>query len=618
MAQQRPRQRKDGDEEFHHMHIAPSAEEERDLAVEEGLRAIYGESSEDLKIVQKGRGGWIRALFFFVSLLGAVFFGGLIWFGIAFFLQEQTSPLDTLSLDIDVPQDIRNGEEMTFLVLYGNGGRKPLNLSLDVNLPPGFVAKSFSPLPEDAERLVWNLGTLGQQSDGRLVISGTFYEDYNEDVRLQVMSTFGVPGESATFSRIAQKDLHLGESVFSDDLQGPDQVRVGESVEYSYSITNTGSQAKDLEVAFHLPDAFAPSTWSESLPPGEGTVWKISSLAPGATAVQKVTGIYKLASEGYVFEVEPQVRVDDAVFTQATTTRLTKVLETRAQMSLVGNGSPDAVSLAPGDVLRIVAQITNTSTEKLSGDFVLDFQPESGIPLAWSEGSFGDGVLTQKGIVFSAKTIGELAPSEKKTLSVSIPVKSTITPQQVSVFSATLQGTFGEDVLYSAPLTVMVRGDMALTQSVRYFDDTGIVLGDGVFPPRVGEDTEFLANLTLTRSLHALDAAEVHMTLPLRVRSGTLRSPSFGTLSWDEEHRWVVWKLGYIPEDLSSVTASIPLIYTPDLQDEGTYGSLITSTTITAKDAVTGEERSLVLGEVTTELPDDSHAQGKGTVASKE
>ncbi len=159
-----------------------------------------------------------------------------------------------------------------------------------------------------------------------------------------------------------------------------------------------------------------------------------------------------------------------------------------------------------------------------------------------------------------------------------------------------------------------MNANASLASEGRYFSDTGAPLGTGVFPPKVGSETTFLITWTINRTLHALQEAVVTATLPQNVRFGGARKTSLGEVSFNEASRTLTWKISDIGSDIAQATADIELIYTPTADDESTYGKLLSGSTLRAQDAETGAIITSESGEITTELPADATAAGKGIV----
>ncbi len=586
--------------------------------IEKGLRAIYKGDHADLATVTRSPGGFTRMLgriilVLFLLLLGlGGAYGGWAWW------ENRNSSDEAVVVEVFVPSAVRSGEEVTVEISYQNPRSIALaQLSLDVNLPPGFQPSTLVPAPTNEEQLVWNVGTLGQHSDGKITLTGMWYGNVPDDDRIQIVTTYRPANFNADFSSITSADVAVHESVLTATLTGPEKATVGEAVTYTATFTNTGALAQHAEAEFILPSGFIPQVWNPPLPAGQGTAWSLGTLVPGALITQTVQGAY--ASEVQdLQEMNVQSFLksnEEKSYTQGKTTWLTNVQGGALSVALAGNGSSSTLSVVPGDQLRLSVQLANISAAAVSDAQVrLDFQPESGIPLVWKSANVGKAKITAQGVILSAADIGTLAPAERKTYSFLFPLEDVLASGSVSAFTVTAYVTSGGVTVQSLPLSVSVNASVSLGSSARYYDESGALLGSGTFPPKVGEETTFVLTWSFTRALHAVHDVTITATLPQNVRFNAIRNTSTGSVAYDDASRVLTWNISEIPDDVTSGAAQIEITYTPSDADVDTYGKLISDALFRGIDTQTQAVLTARAGALTTEMPDDTIAAGKGLV----
>ena len=114
--------------------------------------------------------------------------------------------------------------------------------------------------------------------------------------------------------------------------------------------------------------------------------------------------------------------------------------------------------------------------------------------------------------------------------------------------------------------------------------------------------------------VHNLEDVTVSATLPEGVVWDTFSQADLGVIAYDAGNRIVTWTIAALPDDIAQVGANMSLSITPTSADVGTFVNLLGPSLMVAKDVETGSPVESGAGTVTTELPDDGLAQGKGVV----
>ena len=87
-----------------------------------------------------------------------------------------------------------------------------------------------------------------------------------------------------------------------------------------------------------------------------------------------------------------------------------------------------------------------------------------------------------------------------------------------------------------------------------------------------------------------------------------------GEFEFNNTTRLVTWTIDKLPREITEAVASFDVAITPDENDLGAFFKLTNATSLDAEDVVTNDHLSQALDIVTTELPTDEFASGKGVV----
>ncbi len=472
---------------------------EKETEMDEGLRAIYGDTPEDLSIVNQSGS---RLTFWLSRIVGFLAFAAIIIFAVSllasrgWFMNQNFSPL---TLAVEAPTEVKSGEAVTIKIPYENPEKVPLaSLLIDVNLPPSFLITKMSPLPTDADRLIFTVGSVGSHAKGSIIIEGTWIVTTPSTNTIQAIANYKPANFSSDFSQIATASVSTKASVLALAITGPDKATPGADVAYTLKVTNTGTlPVRGAVVSLTPPTGFSLSKSVPASTPGERPKWKFDNIDAGKDVTIKVNGSFA-SDVTDVQQMSADVSfpsgsgIDAKTLVQATGIVPTDVTGGALRLTLVGNGLSGDTSVAPGEALSLGYRLENTGKTPLTDTVVtLDFQPATGIPLTWSKANLDGGVMTKDGVVFDAKKIGIINPAEKKSFNLSFPVKAELAVTDVDSFIVTARAVVGGSTIQSSPLTVHVNALVAFAASAHYFSTDGAPIGEGPLPPVVGTSTTF-------------------------------------------------------------------------------------------------------------------------------
>jgi hypothetical protein len=282
---------------------------------------------------------------------------------------------------------------------------------------------------------------------------------------------------------------------------------------------------------------------------------------------------------------------------------------------LVAQGSTSAIAPAFGSNVAVTIALENASAATMADvALLLDVGGDKTFPINWKQADLGGGTLTKEGILWDAKTIGTINANGTRTLTLRLPIVSSLTSGMGDTFTLSAVAKRGSATIRSSLITATLESNAGITASAHYFTDDGIPLGNGPIPPIVGQTTTYRINWNLTNSLHALGPVTVSATLPSGVTFASQEQADLGTVSFDPNTSTVVWTIPSLSTETQALSATFAVSITPKDTDEGTFVKLLSGTLLKATDRASSSELSRSYPSLDTELPDDAFAKDKGAV----
>lgn len=592
------------------------ADEATTAEIDASLSAIYGEEREDLRTVAKAPSRLTRFLVRAVVALAAICVIAVA----SFFVYDQffSSARDgkPLLLTFVVPDDVQSGAEATIELDYANQMAYPLtDVEIDINLPAGFQQISATPAMTDAQGYVWNLGTIGAKSDGKIVLTGIWQADVPSATGIQALVGYKPANFNAQFHDIAIKTVSTTTSTTSITIDAPAEVNVGESVTYTVHVVNNGLQTISApKLVVTLPTGFFVASSTPAIAAGSAPEYTLPDILTTAEQVVAITGAFASDVAGSQTFTAVSGVAGTRFSPQATAIALTDVKPSALAITMVGNGESGAIAADPGTLLRMALRFENTSDVAINdATALLDFTAEDNIPIDWKTAVLDGGKTTAKGITFDAKAIGSIAPKDHVTLNLAFPLKSDLSAVS-SKFSVAFSATRGAMTITATPLTVSLNSDASISSTLRYFDEDGAPLGSGPLPPTVGTVTHYRAVWSVAGGLHGLRDVSVSAVLPDGMVWDDFSTASSGMITFDATSRVVRWAISSLPAGSGEVTARMSLSFTPTSSDVGLVKTVLGKAQLAAKDNISGTAIERSANPITTSCDGDSFATGKGVV----
>ncbi|OGL66961.1 hypothetical protein A2856_00485 [Candidatus Uhrbacteria bacterium RIFCSPHIGHO2_01_FULL_63_20] len=606
------------------------AKHEKDLARD--LQAIYAEPDGELPdlstLGKPPRAKLHRILIGVLVALSVV--SSAAWAGFFLITRGWGGSGQVLAASVEGPESVRAGEEVFFTVRYKDDGRVPIaQLEFELNLPDSFHVTSAVPAPD--EGMTWRVGSLTPGSDGAVSVGGYFRSEVPSAQTLQAAFTYRPANFSSDFRDFKSLAVHVDDTTLKLAVNGPAKALAGDQVQYVLEALNAGTLPLErVRLIADLPKDFRFAS-SDPAPAAPGVpAWDLPAIAPGATAAVTLKGSYTATADGtQAVTVRGAFVEEDRELAQAAASANTDMLGGAMDFHLVVNGGTDDLSLDPGALLRLSldygnhgAQVVNDVSFRLTAEGA-DAKP---LPVDWEAATgVAEGVRVKNVLVWDKTSVPELAalaPGAEGVIDVSVPLLSAIDPSKIGDrLILTLTGTVqkvgsvaGPRTISATPIKVSVNSDFAATAEARYFTPDGEPVGQGPLPPKAGQTTTYRVYWTLSNRLHPLEGLRMSTTLPAHAGWIDRKDAQQGTLAYDSVTRTASWTIPAWPADQQTVQAWFDVAVVPDASDAGSFLKLTNAAGAEAADTVTKSRLSRVISDLTSELPTDADAKGKGVV----
>ncbi len=570
--------------------------EEKD-AVDE-VTAIYYADDDGTRIdmtkmdQKKGKSKVVLFFFIVIALLGVISYLGYLVFN-----KDFGSTNGEVELSLTAEDRVASGDSVTLELEYLNGETVDIsNGSIEILYPDGFHFQSADPETAGTSSNRWEIDRIKAGAGGKIRISGQLVGSKDEVKEFSARFTYQPENFSDDFQVTAQTAVTITSSIVDVQVDAPTQVQTDQEFTYSVDYTNTSSVSlSDVKILMEYPDDF---TFSEaSLEPWYGdNEWRIDEFEPGETQTLEITGSCD-GESGETKEFSFQlglIEIDNTFNVQIEKTALVVIVNPEVKLTV---NAPDTVN--PGEDVTVKVTVENISEVEMK---------EVDVQLSLSGALFDD----QE---HSFKKIKKLTPNESKefTYQTTLKKKSKEQNQKLEIVATVVSAMVeGNEVSFPNQETVemKVAGSFSVSAEGRYYDEDLTKLGSGPIPPEVGKETVYIIRWTIASGSNAMKDVSVQTTLPDHV---IWENEASRAITWDSSTRQVTYSKDTVTANSNEVVEFAVRI-APTADDINKLLVLTKETVVFAIDKFTKEEVSEQLERITTDVPNDEGAKGKGVV----
>ncbi len=583
----------------------------------------------------KKRGMSFSTKFFLASL---AFF--LIAIGVAGYLfvyGGNTISPQNIDMQVVAPSMVDGGKQSSLQVLISNRNQSPLQLvDLVVDYPDGTRDPNNPTQTLSHERQT--IGDIASGEQVKRVISAIFYGQQGTQQTINATLEYSIPGSNSIFEKQVATTFLVGSSPVSVTVGTPTEAIAGQQFSFDVTVqSNSASPIDNVLLQGQYPFGFSVLN---STPPSSagGTVWRLGTLAPGASQTVHITGtidgqdgdqrVFRFFVGSDADQTDTVVKVPFLSVPQTLTVRRPFISATIALGSQSGknvtavagspqtgtitwqNNLPDAVSN-----MQVVLALSGPALDSKSVNSTNGFYQSTNNTITWTKDQQpelanvppgGSGTLNFTFSTLPPGSGGMVYANPTVNLTVSV---SGVRPGQDSV---------PETITSAATTQVSLSSLVGLTATALHF--SGAFQNTGPMPPVVGQATSYAIVWTATNSSNTIANAVATATLPPYVQY--LGAASGSGISYDAQSRTVTWNIGDLKAGAgysgAAVTGTFQVALTPSISQVGNTPPLTGIATLHGQDRFANVQVQTTAVAPTTLLGSDgAFTQSMAPVSAK-
>ncbi len=529
------------------------------------------------------------------------------------FWQKNTYSTENLKLELLAPSSATMGEEIAYTIRYKNNGDARLeNVMLIFEYPSGSL-----PSQGTEERLTQSIEDIYPGQEQNISFKARLFGKEGELKEAKVLMQYTPKNLNAKFESDTSVTTSISQVPLSFELDVPSRTESSQSLTFDLNyFSNSEYPLSDLRIKMEYPEGFE---FQSALPAPIGeNEWKVGLL-------NKASG-GRISIKGTLHGESQEVKIFRAtlgswkegkftVFKEAT--KGIEIANLKLLISQTVNGSP-SYSAFPGDALHYVISFKNVDEKSLENLFLivnLEGRPFDLSSVKAEQGKFKEGDTS---IIWEAKDVSKLrflGKGEEGKVEFWVNVK-----ESWEQFSSQDENfTLRNKVILSdtrEEFELKVNSRLAVEQSSHYQDE---VFGNaGPLPPQVATQTTYTIIWQVKNVYNDAENVTVRATLPQEVSLTGKIFPDNAPLTLDSASREIVWKVGDVAAGTGTfdpvVSIAFQVALLPVSSQRGNAANIMGEVRVQGSDAFSEQTLAGASNPLTTNLPNDSSAQGKGIV----
>lgn len=528
--------------------------------------------------------------------------------------------------------NIRVGVPFEITAKLGNSSRNVLQETmLSVILPEGMVFISTVPDKTIENKTIGSLGSGSATEENFRVVALAGGQSVKH---IKASVSYLPTSLGARFEQTAGVDINVTEQGIALDMEVPQKVFSGEEFSVVVKYKNASDEDfNDLRLAAVYPSAFQVISTSLESERSAKDVWALGDLRAGSEGELTIKGRL-VGPDNAFYDMKLSLTADffGGTYVIAENSATISVSPSPLGLILTVNEDPSYIA-HPGDSLVYSIAYTNNTevalkdviiTAKLTGSmFDLSqlqtdgFLSSSNNSIVWNAArvpSLANIAAGESGsVIFRAQVKRDYPITRVGDRNFTLKVNATIESPTVPYFVS------AEKTLGQVELISKVAGAIAADAQGFFRDAQSGVVNQGLIPPRVGQPTQYTLHWILRNRSTEMEGITIKAFLGPNVSFTGVAKSNVGTVpTYNSRTQELIWEIPRIAATQGTITDPIEAIFqvsfTPSLDQKGKFATLITQGILDATDAFTEKSFSTTLDAVSTQIPDDSTAAGRGIV----
>jgi len=528
-----------------------------------------------------------------------------------------------VEIDIEVPEEIASGEEISLLIKYKNNNRVDLkDAYLIIDYPLGTFSLEGKEIFQEEEKL----GTILRKSEGEKEFRTRFIGEEGSAKNLVAKLNYQPQNINSRFENSALFRIEINSVLIGIDINGSEETISGQEVNYLIEYENkTDDDISDLKMELSYSDDFEFKT-AEPNPIEEDNVWQIGLLKSGQKKTINLKGILRGEERENKILKATIGRTENNNFLQYSQKEfITQISPSPLLLHLKLQGIGDKCNVDSGERLNYKIEFKNNTDIALVelvlkvhlNNKVFDFQT-----LDLDEGFFDSrqGIITWSGADVSALSL--LEPNQFDEVSFSVKIRD---PLMFSYNDKNLQARILaeiETLAVPAKFSVSelrvekeslcrVNSQLSLGTNTYYYESESGFANTGPIPPKVDQLTTYTIHWQIFNSSNDVENVRIWSILPQGIdwSDNYSNKISDSQFYYNERTKEIIWQINKVPAGTGIIFPTYELVFQiglrPSVNQIGQTPTLINESSIEGKDSFTKVILKDFSPIVDTSLPHD-------------
>jgi len=570
---------------------------------------------EEVEIVEsKFNFPWGKFLIglFIILLIIVLIFG--------YFLYKPKSP--QISIEFQKPDEILAGQSFDLgVIVYNNSEKIIENANLSILIPDGFA---FVENDSSQKMVKVNIGDIAPSSFHKETFKIIAFSDTLSLKKINAELDYKIKGSKIVFQGLASTDLNIGQSLFDVFIFSPEKVFSSENFKITINYENKSKEnlnnlflKVDYPATFKFVDANPKPTF-------ESNLWSLENINSNQKGQIEITGsLVGQEGQNSNFKINILKNISGKKYSLVSKDYNIILSKSNLSLNVILNNDYNYIA-SPGENLIYVFKYKNNSNITLENlvlkaNFIgemFDFQT------AKTNGYFDSLTNTFIWNAASVPSLSSLSPGQSGEILLRIklkdkfPILNENNKNFILKVNATIESptvpfnVSSEKTIASYESENKVRGNVVINAFGLYRDPVWKILNKGPYPPKVNQPTQYTIHWRIQN--YANDISNIKISsfiLSGTTYTGVFKSNIDIKPEYNKDSGLFSVNIPFIPANRGVINDPIEIVFQveniPSINQIDNDITLLSQTKFEAQNEFTGENISLSVPEVKTDLIND-------------
>ena len=549
---------------------------------------------------------------FIVILIIVLIFG--------YFLYRPKSP--QISIEFQKPDEVLAGQSFDLgVVVYNNSDKTIQNANLSILIPEGFAFVENDP---NQKMVKVNIGDIAPSSFHKETFKIIAFSDTLSLKKINAELDYKIEGSKIAFQGSASTDLNIGQSLFDVFVSSPEKVFSSENFKITINYENKSKEnLNDLFLKVDYPATFK-FVDANPKPTSESNLWSLANVNSNQKGQIEITGsLVGQEGQNSNFKINILKNISGKKYSLVSKDYNITLSKSNLSLNVILNNDYNYIA-SPGETLFYVFKYKNNSNTPLENIVLkanftgemFDFQT------AQTNGYFDSLTNTFIWNAASIPSLSLLGPGQSGEISLRIklkdkfPILNENNKNFVLKVNATIESptvpsdVSSEKTIASYEVENKIRGNVVIDAFGLYRDPVWKILNKGPYPPKVNQPTQYTIHWKIQN--YANDISNVKISsfiLPGTTYTGVFKSNIDIKPDYNKDSGLFSVSIPFIPANRGVINDPIEIVFQveniPSINQIDKDITLLSQTKFEAQNEFTGENISLSMPEVKTDLIND-------------